>query len=313
MSPLVSVICLSYNHKPYIKDALNSVLHQTYKNIEIIIIDDASTDGSADEILRISQPYPQIKFFPLSLNVGNCRAFNLAFNQSKGKYIIDFAMDDVLLPSRIENQVEIFEKLPKNYGVIFSDVGFIDEKSKPLGAHYKRDSNGKLLEPVPQGDVYKDLLERYFISPPSMMVKREVLESMGGYDESLAYEDFDFWVRSSRSYNYHFIDEIQTLKRILPNSHGSKFSKKGQHFMMESTFRVCLKAHQLNKDDEENKALAKRIRFHLRQAFFTENYSLVKEFYNLLQIINGVSIQDLFFVKAASLKIPIFWLYKLFR
>lgn len=313
MLPLVSLICLSYNHRPYIKEALDSVLNQSYKNIEVIVIDDASPDGSAEEIRKYLHPFPQIKFIALTENIGNCKAFNIGFKESKGKYVIDFAMDDVLLPERIEKQVGVFEKLPESFGVVFSDVGFIDKESKPIGAHYKRDRNGKLLEKVPQGDVYRELLERYFISPPSMMVKREVLEKLGGYDETLAYEDFDFWVRSSRLYQYLFIDEIQTLKRILPNSHGSKFNQKRQHFMLESTLKVCEKAFQLNRSKEENKALAKRIRFHSRQALFTENYSLVKDFYHLLEKLDEESLIDKAWLLLANLKMPFYWLYKNFR
>ncbi|HYG39557.1 MAG TPA: glycosyltransferase family 2 protein [Cytophagales bacterium] len=313
MLPLVSIICLSYNHKPYIKEALDSVLNQTHQNIEIIVVDDASPDGSAEEIRKYLRPFPQIKFIALAENIGNCKAFNIGFRESKGKYVIDFAMDDVLLPGRIEKQVEVFEKLPAHIGVVFSDVGFIDKESRSIGVHYKRDKKGNLLEHIPQGNVYKELLERYFISPPSMMVKREVLEKLEGYDETLAYEDFDFWVRSSRIYQFRFIDEIQTLKRILPHSHGSKFNQKRQHFMLESTLKVCEKAFQLNTSKEENKALAKRIRFHSRQALFTENYSLVKDFYHLLEKLDEESLIDKAWLFLANLKMPFYWVYRNFR
>jgi glycosyltransferase involved in cell wall biosynthesis len=313
MSPLVSIVALSYNHAPYITEALDSILTQTYKNIEIIVVDDASTDNSVEVISKFIEGSPSIQFIPLKENIGNCRAFNLGYTLAKGKYIVDFALDDVLLPTRIEKQVEIFESLPMDYGVVFSDVGFIDQKGKPLGAQYKRDKGGKLLDTVPSGDVYKDLLEKYFISPPSMISRREVFEQLGGYDETLAYEDFDFWVRSSRYYKYHFIDEIQTLKRVLPNSHGSKFSLKREYKMLESTLKVCEKAYRLNKNQDENEALAKRIRYHLRQAFFTENFSVVMGFHNLLRKTAQLKVSDNLWGLGARLKVPTHWLYKHFR
>jgi glycosyltransferase involved in cell wall biosynthesis len=313
MPPLVSIIALSYNQAPYITEALQSIMNQTYKNIEIIVIDDASADNSGEVILKFVEQHPQIQFNALKENVGNCKAFNLGYKISKGKYVFDFALDDVLLPTRIEKQVNAFESLSPEYGVIFSDVAFIDENGKPLGTQYKRDKEGRLLTEVPTGDVYKHLLEKYFISPPSMLARREVFERLEGYDEALAYEDFDFWVRSSRDFKYYFIDEIQTLKRVLPNSHGSKFSKKGQDKMLQSTLRVCQKALLLNHTFEENYALAKRIRYHLRQAIFTENFSLALNFHKLLRKTTKLNTGDFFWAAMATTRIPTYWIYKRFR
>ena len=313
MLPLVSIIALSYNHAAYIEEALQSIVNQTYPNIEVIVVDDASSDESQAVIRKFTHPYPKIQFIALKENIGNCKAFNLAYKLSKGKYIVDFALDDVLLPDRIEKQVAVFERLPADYGVVFSDVAFINLEGKRISAQYKRDDEGALLEKVPDGDVYEELLERYFISPPSMLVRREVFEKLDGYDESLAYEDFDFWVRSSRDFKYYFINEIQTLKRVLPNSHGSKFSQKRQYKMLESTLRVCEKALRLNKDQSENKALAKRIRYHMRQAFFTENFSIVKDFYLLMQRTSFSNPTDMFWLALAKLKVPAHWVYRYFR
>lgn len=313
MYPLVSVICLSYNHKPYIKEALQSIVSQSYKNIEIIVVDDASTDGSAEVIKAFANNHPHIIFIALSENVGNCKAFNIGWKHAKGDFIIDFALDDVLLPQRIENQINVFLTLPSTYGVVFSDVELIDAFSKKIGGHSKRDRKGNLLEKIPQGDVYKDLLERYFINPTSMIVRKEVFDALSGYDESLAYEDFDFWVRSSRVYRYHFIDEIQTLKRVLPYSHGSKFIQKRQYKMLESTLKVCGKAFYLNKTQEENAALVTRIRYHMRQALYTENFSLVKDFFKLLTQIRRPSLEDRLQLTLAKLNLPLFWIYQLTR
>ena len=88
-----------------------------------------------------------------------------------------------------------------NYGVHFCDVELLDESGKSFGTHYQRDKDGKLMVPVPSGDIYSELVERYLISAPSMMMRRTVLEELDGYDEDLTYEDFDFWVRSARNHN----------------------------------------------------------------------------------------------------------------
>src|SRR5690554_150156 len=103
MQPLVSVICLCYNHEPFVEEAMLSVLKQSYSNIGIIVIDDASTDGSKAILKEISDGY-KLPFLNLEKNIGNCAAFNTAWSMTRGKYIIDFATDDVMLPHRVEKQ-----------------------------------------------------------------------------------------------------------------------------------------------------------------------------------------------------------------
>src|SRR5688572_12462642 len=107
--PLVTVIAISYNHAPYIKEALESVYNQSYSNIEFIIVDDASSDASA-AVIETSIQGRSIQFLKNESNAGNCRSFNKAYALSKGKYIIDFALDDIMYPTRIEKQVMLFQQ-----------------------------------------------------------------------------------------------------------------------------------------------------------------------------------------------------------
>jgi glycosyltransferase involved in cell wall biosynthesis len=328
MLPLVTVICLVYNHQKFVKKALESVYFQTYPHLEIIIVDDASQDQSVAVIKQFLAEIPhyqavnlanqaiipqrEIQFIQHSNNQGNCASFNQAFAQSKGKYIIDFATDDVLLDERIAKQVEIFEKLPENYGVIFSNALEIDEKDNILKYHFAVDENQKAKEKIPQGDIYQVILEKYFISTPTMLIRREVLEKLGGYDESLSYEDFDFWVRSARVWQYFYQDEITTLKRILPNSHSSKFYQLNHNPHLQSTLKVCQKALVLNQTEAENRALAKCVRYYLRQSFYTQNFDLTADYQALLQKIPQH--ENDFFTKIiihlAKWHVPTFWLYR---
>src|SRR5688572_16900954 len=107
--PLVSVVCLCYNHAAFVKEAVQSVMGQTYPNIELILVDDASRDNSAAVIEELQRQYPSIKVILLKNNVGNCKAFNQALAESKGAYIIDLAADDILMPDRIKQGVEFFQ------------------------------------------------------------------------------------------------------------------------------------------------------------------------------------------------------------
>lgn len=256
-----------------------SVLSQTYSQVELIAVDDASSDGSR-EILRVLGSRYGFRVILNDQNIGNCRSFNEALALSGGNYIIDLAADDILLPERIQRGVETFGKMGEDYGIHFCDVELLDAHGRSIGTHFRRDANGELLENVMCGDVYALLLERYYISPPSMMMKRSVLEALGGYDENLSYEDFDFWVRSSRQYKYCFTDQVLVQKQLLNDSLSSRqWHKKNPHSV--STARVCEKAINLNKTVAEDKALIRRINYELRQALITENWEAALMFIRL--------------------------------
>ena len=308
--PLVSVVCLCYNHAAFVEEAIRSALAQSYKHTELIVVDDASTDGSA-AIIRELARHLDFKAFFHKTNQGNCRAFNEAFNASKGQYIIDLAADDVLFPERVETGVEMLERLGETYGVHFCDVLLTDENDKTTGTHYRGDEQGKLREKVPEGDVYREVLERYFISTPSMMMRREVFEALGGYDESLTFEDFDFWVRSARDFKYAFTDAVLVKKRVLSSSLSTQqFRHKNPHLL--STAVVCEKAFYLNKNKAENQALAKRVKYELKWALITENAEAVRMFIRLLEKLETAWVYRAFASLMVKYKVPVFWIYKLF-
>ena len=233
--PLVSVICLCHNQAPYVKEAISSVLNQSYKDIELIIVDDGSTDESK-EVITSAIGDTDTLFISNSKSEGNCKAFNKGFRESRGSYIIDLAADDALLPSRIMEGLKTFQK--KEIGVEFCNVMNIDRHGKQLDVHFKKGID------VPEGGIYRHLIERYIISPPGMMIQRKVLEDLNGYDEFLHYEDFDFWIRSSRTHEYGYTNNVLVNKRILKHSHSkSQFKFRNKH--QKSTLEVCEKILEL--------------------------------------------------------------------
>ena len=283
--PLVSVICLCFNHSKFVVQAIESVLNQTYDNIELIVVDDASEDGSQQIIEKAQQIHGFTTIFN-ETNQGNCTSFNHGLKQSKGKYIIDLAADDILLSERIQIGVEELEQKGAHFGVHFCDIELINEQGKSLGTHYRRDKHGNLLENVPSGEIYTALVKRYLISAPSMMMSRKVLEELNGYDENLSYEDFDFWIRSARNYNYAFSDQVLVKKLILQNSLSSiQYQRKNKHAL--STAMVCDKILGLNKTKEENQALLKRINYELKWALITENWEASAIFIQLKEKISS--------------------------
>lgn len=312
-TPLVSIICLSHNHVNYVADAIESVLNQTYENYELILIDDASTDGTQDVIKDFVTRNPHVKCSMIQQNVGNCKAFNLGLQVAEGKYIIDLAADDFMFPDRVKEQVEAFEKLDENYTMCFTGAVYIDENSNILKNHYRREKNGKLREIVPSGFVYTEVLKRYFICTPTMMMRTSHLKEMGGYDEKLSYEDFDYWVRASRNYKFHYLDKVLTAKRTLSNSHGKKFSLNGYDKMQKSTLEVCKKAFKLNITKEENNALVERVKYELKQSYLTTNYRTCLGYTRLLKKLKALNSADVLIANLAKRKINFSGVYQKFK
>lgn len=280
--PLVSIVCLCYNHERFLRDALDSVLAQTYPNTEVIVVDDCSTDGSVGIIQEYLLKHPQIKFISTDHNRGNTTAFNMGWRASHGDYIIDFATDDVLLPGRVAQQVEAFEKLDTTYGVLYTDAEYIADDATHIGYHYKRRPDGSLNAFAPSGEVFAELLGKYIICPPTMMVRRQVFEDLNGYDETLAYEDFDFWVRSSRRYKYYYLDKITTQRRVHTRSLSKGWYTAGNK-LLASTVKVCRKAAALVRTEKERAALVYRLKYEFRHAYLTGNYMEAAQLLDLLR------------------------------
>lgn len=310
--PLVSVICLCYNQRDWVEAAVNSVLRQTYPNIELVIADDGSTDGSQDAIKQMHSRYPDIKIFLSDINHGNCAAFNAAFRETRGAFVVDLAADDVMHPERIEKQVNKFSELDHTYGVVFTDADYIDSNGAFLYRHYDALRRNRLITNVPEGDVFRDVLSRYFIATPTMLIRRSVLEAIGGYDETLAYEDFDFWVRSSRFFRYAFLNEPLTQIRRTGRSMSSDWYKRNDP-KVHSTYVVCRKAMSLCRDDEDRAALIKRLRYEFRQCVLTGNRVEADHFLGLLRELRELSPSDRVFRIIKNTGIPLGWLRNIYH
>ncbi len=303
--PKVSVICLCFNQASFINKSLQSVLDQTYANVEVIIVNDASTDHSSMIIHDFLKKHPEILFLNLTENIGNCKAFNLGLKRATGKYIIDLSCDDILIADRITKQVAAFESLPPEYGVIYSDAIYIDQNGKSLGSHFEQYS------PI-RGEVYGDLVARYFIAPPTMMMKKAVFDELEGYDELLAYEDFDFWVRSSRNWKYDYVNDALTQIRKSRGSLSSKFHERDSP-LHASTVVVCEKIKTMNRTEQEDQALVQRLRYELKMAGVTGSQRSANDFYELYHSITSPDLQSRLWLLFSFLRWNAFPLIRLFQ
>jgi glycosyltransferase involved in cell wall biosynthesis len=277
-SPLVTVICLCHNHDRFVAEAIESVLRQTHPRIQLIVVDDASTDRSVSVIRKELKDRPEVTFLSLLKNLGNCQAFNRGFEISKGEFVIDLSADDVLMPDRVDRGVRALSACGPDYGVNFTDAELIDQESKHLGYHSDRFPHAG----VPEGDIYKNVITSYFISSPTMMMRSSVLASLGGYDETLAYEDFDFWIRSSRKFKFCYTAEPLVKRRIVTNSMSAN-QYKYKSVQLRSTFRVCEKILELNRNQEEKEALRGRLLYEMRKAFQVAEWGLAFRYFKLLR------------------------------
>ncbi|WP_375581232.1 glycosyltransferase [Marivirga tractuosa] len=280
MTAKVVVICLCYNHEKYVEEALSSVLAQTYPT-ELIVVDDASSDDSVRIITEFVKLHSdrtiQTLFF--ERNAGNCKAFNTALELTNADYIIDLAADDILLADRVEEGVKNME-LNQSIAINFTNANYINEEGEFIKSHYEINKAGDAMVKVPQGNLFHHILERYFICSPTMMYRASFFKEIGGYDETLAYEDFDIMLRLSRNHPFSYTDRILVEKRVLSASMSSKQYKKGSR-QLESTLNICKKTFQLLQNKREKKAFLRRVAYESKQAFIHKRFLLFVAFINL--------------------------------
>lgn len=287
MKPRVTVIGIAYQHEAYIHQALDSLWRQNYPNLQVILMDDGSKDGSAEVIKNWVADKPSIKLLLHEHNVGYTKTFNEGLALAEGDYVIDFALDDVMLPGFIAKSVEALEKAGPAFGVCFSNADFINPEGKVTGNHYELLKQKGMIQEMPQGDIFEMVLRRYFISTPTMVIRKAVFDRLRGYDPELAYEDFDFWVRSSRYYHYFYLDEVLMQKRKIDTSMSANRLKHWQNEQLSSVFEVCEKAFALCKTKGELKALRERLAYEYRQCIRTNHSGLAQKYLGLYRQTGG--------------------------
>ncbi len=240
--PTVSVIIHTYNNEKFIVETLESVLNQTYKDYEIIVIDDGSVDSTRNMLL----PYMQKIKYHYKENGGIASAKNAGISLSKAEFIAFLDHDDLWVPDKLKMQMECFNENPQA-GLVY--------------AKYTSFRDGKELRTKPEkgysGWIFKELLAKSFIQTSTVIVKREYLNAIGPYDESFSLGDeYDMFLRISKKFQCGFINKGLTRYRI----HDTNASKNG--FLFDQDFLGVYKKIYNNftdLDEIEKKILRKRI------------------------------------------------------
>ncbi len=216
--PLVSVCLASFNNSSFIEETLNSIYNQDYSPIELIIVDDHSTDNAVDIIKDwICKMGVRAELIIKDRNKGLCHSLNLLLSKANGTFFTPFASDDLMKPERISRLVGKLRNSDINTGVVYSDVEFIDENGLIIGYYFKGNQR-KLME----GDIYPQLISDEFRFPtPSCLIRKDVYNTVGAYDENLRTEDIDMWFRIAAKFEFTYLDEPLTAYR----RHSASLSK----------------------------------------------------------------------------------------
>ena len=218
--PLVSVVIPVYNREQYIEETINSVINQTYKNIEIILVDDASQDGTINIIKGIKDS--RITCYELKINKGVSAAFNLGVAKSNGEYIARLDSDDTAVFDRIEKQI-LFLENNRDISICGSWLRYIN-------------SINELHFPIYHDEVKSLLLKRCPLSIGTSVIRADVFNDFK-MDETLRYgEDYEFWSRVLFNYKAHNLQEVLVNYR----KHDNQLSVKNRQQQIKDDARLQL-------------------------------------------------------------------------
>jgi glycosyltransferase involved in cell wall biosynthesis len=210
-------MAVCYNHARFLTECLDSIRAQTFQDFQLIITDDGSSDGSPALIRDwLTAHGVPAHFIWHETNRGLCPTLNEALAAVRGKYLAKISTDDVWLPDKLARQVPVMESLSDRVAVLYGDALQINEAGHVLPRRFLSECG--ISGAGPSGNVFRSLLRRNFVLGPTTLVRTECLRNVGGYDESLAYEDWDMWLRLSRRYEFQFSSEILTKYRLVKSS-----------------------------------------------------------------------------------------------
>ena len=215
MQPKVSITIATYNRARYVVEALESALAQTYPNIELIVVNDGSTDNTG----RALKPYlGQIRYIPQE-NRGWAEAKNRGLAASTGELLCILDDDDRLHPTKVARQVELFQKVPE-LGICATAVNIVDEDGQYI-EHFDPPKIRRQTQVL-------EMLRTALVNQSSSMMRRECYETLGGLKQMHS-DDYEFWLRASVSYRIGIIRERLTdyrrHSRQLTRMYGTEIDK----------------------------------------------------------------------------------------
>lgn len=271
----ISVIIPTYSRPKYLKRCINSILNQTYKNIEIIVVDDNNPDSLfRNETERIMNKYKHVKniiYLKHEKNKNGSAARNTGWRFSSGDYITFIDDDDEIMQTKLEEQINCLESLDKSWGACYTGYLLIKENGEKQYSSERR-----------QGNCYIDALMRtmFMGSGSNLMIRKEIVDEIGGYDESfLRNQDIEFLVRVLKKYKLAYIDKFLLI------IHQEGYREKRTFSQIDNYTRHYLNKfendiNKLNTDDKErvlSVITLERCRVALYKKKYKQIFLLIKE------------------------------------
>jgi glycosyltransferase involved in cell wall biosynthesis len=207
VNPKITVIMSVFNGERYLEESINSILGQSYKNFEFIIADDASHDKTPRILKHWATKDPRIKIITNTKNIGLTVSLNKAIRRARGEYLARQDFDDISLNQRFEKQIEFLKEHPEV--MILGTFGFVTN------------SDGKILRemtlPTSFAEIKKELIKRNPFIHTSVMMKKDFINEIGGYNEKFRIsQDYELWFRSLRKGRAENLPLFLVKKRCHP-------------------------------------------------------------------------------------------------
>jgi len=208
-SPVVSILMPVFNGAAFVGQAIESAIAQTYPDFELIIVNDGSTDNSA-EVIRPYLADPRIRYLEQP-NGGVAAARNSAFRVAKGLYIGFLDQDDVWLPEKLALQIAYLKMSPQ-CAMVHARQGYIDDKGRRVESEFIN------VEPV-EGQCFRALFDKNRIAVLTVLARRSVIEEVGGFNaHSSGGDDYELWLRIAWNYSIGFLDQVVAHYRVHSNN-----------------------------------------------------------------------------------------------
>jgi alpha-1,3-rhamnosyltransferase len=230
---LISVIIPAYNHAHFIEETIRSIIAQTYENVELVILNDGSKDNTTEVVKSLQSEclnrFTRFEYIDKD-NEGVTATLNKGLDWSRGEYVSLFASDDVMKPTRIEELFSALVDKDDSYAIAIGDAEFIDDDSNIIGMRedgsYCHPSEGfsrflgyftRRRSDIAQVENIFDydlLIKGNYIPGMSVVMRKKALEDLGRYNPKIALEDWDLWLRMSRSYKGVYINKSFSYYRM---------------------------------------------------------------------------------------------------
>lgn len=238
--PTVSVVIPAYNAERFIRQTLDSALAQTYRDFEVVVVDDGSTDATAQIVESCGPPVRCI----WQENAGPSAARNRGVREARGAFVAFLDADDLWLPEKLAEQMPLFDA-DARVGLVYCRFERMDECGEPLPTE---------PWPAPTGSVYYQMLERSYVPASCAVVRRACLERVGGFPEDMSWaEDWHLWIRVARHYEYGFADKVLVRHRETAGGLWS-MGEKAHRGVLEVLARTARET-----DDRQTKAICRRM------------------------------------------------------